>query len=167
MILSAFFAHAAAAAAATGTYTGNQMIFAVDASADKTGEVGTYVVCAPHIIDLGAAIDASTESNDFLYEGKSEVRTGARRTFSISGQRMVGDAFQDLICAHDFAYGAGDAVRLPYVLINAGTGKGEKGICTISVTNDGQGAAGSTATIAASVYADGNCEEYAYQAAAG
>lgn len=167
MKLSDYITAAAAAAQATGTYMGSAMVFAIDASTEKTDEVANYLVCAPHIIDLGAGIDAGTETQNFLYEGKSEVRTGARRTFSISGTRLVGDEFQDYICAHEFAYGSGEKVKRPYVLVNAATGKGEKGICTISVTNDGQGAAGSMASIAASVYADGNCSEYTYQVAAG
>ena len=86
---------------------------------------------------------------------------------SVNGNRCVGDAFQDFLLSHKIKYGTGSDVVVPYIYFSLRTGKGEKGTCTLIVTSDAGGAAGSPATFACDVKGIGTPDEFDYTAAAG
>lgn len=143
----------------------NFMILGV-AVDDTETDPKEYVVAAAHITNLGAEVDASTEDSNYLYEGKFTARIDARRTFSLEGKRIVGDAFQDWACSHAVKFGTGNAVIRDYVYFNALTGEGEKGRLTINTTKDGSGEANNSADFACDAYSSGAPDEYTYVATA-
>ncbi|MCD8357453.1 MAG: hypothetical protein LUE11_12940 [Clostridia bacterium] len=149
----------------TGEVKTNFMILGV-AVDDTETDPKEYVVAAAHITNLGAEVDASTEDSNYLYEGKFTARIDARRTFSLEGKRIVGDAFQDWACSHAVKFGTGNAVIRDYIYFNALTGKGEKGRLTINTTKDGSGEANNSADFACDAYSSGAPDEYTYSATA-
>ena len=141
----------------------NFMILGVAVEGSETDHT-KYTVAAAHVTNLGAEIDASTEDSNYLYEGKFTARIDARRTFSLEGKRIVGDAFQDWACSHAVKFGTGNAVVRDYVYFNALTGDGEKGKLTINTTKDGSGEANNSADFACDAYSSGAPDEYTYAA---
>lgn len=141
----------------------NFMILGVAVEGSETDPT-KYTVAAAHVTNLGAEIDASTEDSNYLYEGKFTARIDARRTFSLEGKRIVGDAFQDWACSHAVKFGTGNAVVRDYVYFNALTGDGEKGKLTINTTKDGSGEANNSADFACDAYSSGAPDEYTYAA---
>lgn len=137
-----------AAAEATGEYTGRDMILGVDCSEDgSAADPGEYTFVGVHIEDVGASLSPKTEDKSYVYEGDSTIKTSTQRTFQITGQRYLSDAFQDFVTGFGVAFGKGSAVQRGYVYFHSGTKKGEKGIATIIVNNDGNGAASSPADL--------------------
>lgn len=168
MKLSEFMAAVVPNANAAGEITANRMMLAVDCSTTGNGtDPGDYEIAWVHTENLGAAINPKTADKSYLYEGESTIRTGAQRTFSITGQRYKGDAFQDFVCGHGVVFGTGNAVLRDYVYFNVDTGVGEKGKATISVKKDGAAASGNATDIEVDLYAVGTPAEYTYAAAQG
>lgn len=160
MKLSEFIA--ARSANATGTYTGREMILAVDCSADGSAAVADYDIAGIHIEDVGAEIETESETRTYIAEGQETIRTTARRKFTIDGVRYISDTFQDFLCSHAVKYGTGAGVSRGYVYFHAGTLAGEKGTLTISVQSDGGGDAASLAELKAELTSVGTPEEYSY-----
>lgn len=156
MKLSEFMTEKAALATKSGVMQADDYVLAVDCSENGEGTVEDYAVAAVHVENTGAAISANTTSKTYLYEGVMTMRSGARRTFSVTGQRFKGDTFQDFVCAHKIVYGSGNTVVRPYVYFCIGTGDGEQGKLTINVTNDGSSAAGNAADFAVSMESVGS-----------
>ena len=141
----------------------NHYILGIQTENTQTKETD-YTVAGPHVEALGSGIEAETEDASYMYEGKSTSRTSAQRTFSISGKRLAGDAFQDWACSHKIKYGTGSDVVVPYVYFDAITGEGEKGKLTINVTSDGDGDANTLAAFTVEASSVGIPEEYTYSA---
>ena len=85
-----------------------------------------------------------------------------QRTFTVNGNRYVGDAAQDFLLSHKVKFGSGQSVVFPYVYFSVKTGKGEKGLATFIVTSDASGAAGNAAGFACDVKGIGTPEEFDY-----
>ncbi|MEG1012195.1 MAG: hypothetical protein RSE54_10050, partial [Ruthenibacterium sp.] len=98
----------------------------------------------------------------YIRSGKQTIKTGTQRSFTVSGNRYIGDAFQDALMEHKIKYGTGQAVVKPYVYFCMLTGKGEKGKISIAIESDHSGAAGENAGISAKLSAIGRPEEYTY-----
>ena len=163
MKLSDYITKKAALAAKTGEVQADDYVLAVDcATGEVPAEVGDYEVAAVHVENTGATISANTTDKNYLYEGATTLRSGARRNFSVAGQRFAGDGYQDYVCSHAVAFGVGAAVVRPYVYLNMATLKGERGNVTINVTNDGSGASGNMADFAVTMVSVGTPAEYAY-----
>lgn len=127
-----------AAAEATGEYTGRDMILAVDCTEDgSAAEPGQYAFVGVHIEDVGAAPDTKSEDRSYVLEGETTLKTGTQRTFDISGDRYISDAFQDFCCNAAVKFGRGSAVQRKYVYFHSGTKTGEQGLLTILVKKDG------------------------------
>ncbi len=141
----------------------NAFILAVDTTGEAEN-AADYDVAAVHISGLGASIDASTEDSNYLYEGKFTTRIDTRRTFSIAGKRIVGDAFQDWACSHAIKFGTGNDVVRKYIYFNVLTGNGEQGTLTFNVKSDGSGDSGNTADISIEAFSNGTPEEFTYSA---
>ena len=111
-------------------------------------------------------------ADDFVFAIQTEStgtvtsKTGTQRTFSISGNRCVGDDFQDFALSHKIKYGTGSDVIVPYIYFSIRTGKGESGSASLIVTSDAGGAAGSPATFACDVKSIGIPAEFNYITAA-
>ena len=117
------------------------------------------------VAGLDAQMNPVTEDKQYIRAGQSTTKTGTQRTFSITGDRYVGDEFQDYCFSHDIAYGTGNAVVVPYVYFNVLNGKGEKGQASIIVNSDGSGEAGENAAIDISLNKVGSMPEtYTYAA---
>ena len=88
-----------------------------------------------------------TQDKQFIRAGQSTQKTGTQRSFTVSGDRYIGDAAQDYIMSHAVKYGTGNAVVTNYVYFCILNGKGEKGTCSVIVNSDGAGNAGEAAAI--------------------
>ena len=88
-----------------------------------------------------------TVDKTYIRAGQSTQRTGNQRSFTISGDRYIGDEVQDYIFSHAIKYGTGNKVITDYVYFCLLTGKGEKGKVSIIINSDGGGNAGESAAI--------------------
>lgn len=154
---------AAVKAAATGERTGRQMVLAVDCSAEgKATSVDDYAVVAQHVENHGASLSPTTVDKSYIGEGETTLKTGAKRSFAVTGQLLRGDEFHDFINSHAIKYGVGSEVQRGYVYFDPGTKKGEKGIVTIAVNKDGAGAANDPGDIDVALSAVGTPDEFTY-----
>ena len=154
------------AAEATGEYVGRDMVLAIDCTEDGTAaSPDEYTYVGAHIEDYGAQLSPNTEDKSYVLEGDTTLKTSTQRTFQLTGQRLLSDEFQDFVCSFGIAFGTGSAVQRKYVYFHSGTKKGEQGVATIIVNNDGNGAASSPADIDVEIKCN-STTEYAYNAAA-
>lgn len=153
------------AASATGEYVGRDMVLGLDCSeeGDATSP-DEYTYVGVHIEDYGATLSPTSEDKSYVYEGDSTVKTSTQRTFSITGQAYISDAFMDFIRSHAVKFGKGSAVQRGYCYFHNGTKEGEQGTMTILVNNDGNGAASSPADIDVELRSSGPVSEYTYSA---
>lgn len=131
----------------TGEVMADDMILAIDVSDDGTAAVGDYAVVLEHISSVTAALNATSKDSTYLRVGTSSAKTGNQRTFSVGGDRCIGDEFQDFALSHAIMYGTGQKVVRPYVYFNILTGKGEQGQIAIIVNSDCGSAADEKASI--------------------
>ncbi len=131
-----------------GDVVANNFVLAVDCTAEgNAASPGDYAVAQINIAGVDAQLNPETQDKAYIRSGKSTTKTGTQRSFSVSGDRYVGDEFQDFCLKHDIVYGVGQAVRRGYVFFNMLTGKGEKGEVSIIVNSDGGGTAEESAEI--------------------
>ena len=146
-----------------GAVTAADMVLAIDFS----GEAETpadYIVADEGITEQSGALEAVTAESTYLRSGTSTTKTGTTRTFTVTGDRQAGDAFQDALLAHALKFGTGQKVIKPYVYFNMLTGKGEQGLISIAVEDDSSGAAGENAGWSATMTSRGTPTEYTYSA---
>lgn len=151
----------------TGIETADDFVFAIQTESDKQTKENAWIVCADHVKEHSGSLNATTEDSQYIRTGNVTDKTGTQRTLAVNGDRCVGDAFQDFVLSHKIVYGTGSDVIVPYIYFSLRTGKGEKGTCTLIVTSDAGGAAGSPATFACDVKGIGTPDEFNYTAAAG
>lgn len=130
-----------------GFVTNDAMVLAVDVSGGTDTEVGEYVVVQMGIEGLDAQNNPVTVDKQYIRAGQSTTKTGNQRTFKITGDRYIGDPFQDHACSTEVMQGVGQAVVVPYVYFCLLNGKGEKGTASIIVNSDGSGNAGENAAV--------------------
>lgn len=106
-----------------------------------------YAVVQMGVEGLDAQLNPVTSDKTYIRAGTSTLKTGASRSFKVSGDRYIGDEAQDYIMSHKIKYGTGNAVVTDYVYFDILTGKGEKGQLSIIVNSDGGGNAGESAAI--------------------
>ena len=125
--------------------------------------VGNYEVVEMGIAGLDSNMNPITSEKTYIRAGKSTMKTGTQRSFSLTGDRYVGDPAQDYCLSHDIKYGTGNKCVTDYVYFNILTGKGEKGKCSIIVNSDGSGNAGESSEIDIEFRKIGSePEEYSY-----
>ena len=150
MKLSELMANATLNPTFTGFVTNDDWVLAVDcgatAATDFTG-VEDFAVVQMGVAGLDSNLNPITQDKIYLRAGQSTTKTGNQRSFSISGDRYVGDEFQDFALGHDIKYGTGQTVVRKYVYFNVITGKGEQGEACIIVNSDGSGEAGNSSEI--------------------
>lgn len=151
-----------------GYVTNDDMVLAVDCSEDGTADVGDYAVAQMGVTGLDANLNPITQDKTYIRAGQSTMKTGNQRSFKVSGDRYVGDTFQDFALSHAVMYGTGSAVVRKYVYFCLLNGKGERGQASIIVNSDGNGAAGESAAVDIELKKSGAAPtEYTYAAPTG
>lgn len=150
-----------------GIVTNDDNVLAIDVSEQGNAEVGAYAVAQGAIESVDAQMSPETSDKTYIRAGKTTTKTATQRTFKLSGDRMIGDAFQDFVCSHAIKFGVGQKVIRNYVFFSLLTGKGEKGTASIIVNSDGSGSAGETATVDIDIQAVKAPEEYTFVAVGG
>lgn len=148
-----------------GFVTNDDMVLAIDCSESGKADVGDYAVAQMGVTGLDANLNPITQDKTYIQAGQSTMKTGNQRAFKVSGDRYVGDEFQDFALSHNIMYGTGSKVIRPYVYFCALNGKGEKGTASIIVNSDGSGNAGESAAVDIEVKkANAAPTEYTYTA---
>lgn len=150
-----------------GWVTNDDYVFAIDTTptADSPTKEANYEVVEMGIAGLDAQLNPVTQDKQYIRAGQSTTKTGTQRSFTVSGDRYVGDAAQDYCLSHAMKYGTGNAVVTNYLYFNILTGKGEKGQCSIIVNSDGSGNAGESSAVDIEFRKIGsNPTEYTYSA---
>ena len=130
-----------------GWVTNDDWVLAVDIAATPSANESEYVVAQMGVAGLDAQMNPITQDKQYVRAGQSTTKTGTQRTFKVTGDRYVGDAFQDYCFSHAVKYGTGNSVVVPYVYFNILNGKGEKGKASIIVNSDGGGNSGENAAV--------------------
>ena len=142
--------------------------FVLAINGDPTATVATtdaeFLVVEMGVEGQDAQLNGETSDKKYLRAGTSTIKTGKQRTFSISGDRYIGDEAQDYLLGTKHKHGQ-DCIT-DYIFFDVKTGKGEKGKVSIIVNSDGGGNAGTPATIAVDLKQNGSItdEDYTYSA---
>jgi len=144
-----------------GFSTADDQVLAIDFAGAALGP-NDYAVAQIGVTEASGSLDAQTQDSQYLRTGLVTTKTGTRRTFTVNGDRYIGDEFQDALLSHKIKYGTGQAVVKPYVYFDLLTGKGEKGTLAIVVGDDLGGAAGSNGSFTATLTSTAKPEEYTY-----
>mgnify|MGYP000703663752 CR=1 FL=1 len=134
-------------------------------TADTQQDVNDYIVCQECITEHSAAVNPGTQDKQYIRKGNATIKTSAQRTFSISGDRTHGDAWQDWVTSLAVMFGhrqRRDRVR--YVYFSMLTGKGETGKASVIVNGDASNGAGNNAGISVTVSGVEKPKEYTYSA---
>lgn len=152
-----------------GYVTNDDFVLAVDCSEEGNGDDPTaYAVVQMGVTGLDSQMNPVTQDKQYIRAGQSTTKTGTQRSFAVSGDRYVGDTFQDFALSHAIKYGTGSTVIRDYVYFCVLNGKGEKGKASIIVNSDGAGDAGESAEIDIEIKKAGDQPaEYVYAAPAG
>lgn len=145
-----------------GVATNDNFVLAVDVSSEGNAKDGDYVIAEGGITGVDAQMSPETDEKTYIRQGKATTKTATQRTFSVSGDRMHGDAFQDFVMSHEIKFGVGQAVIRPYIYMSMLTGEGEKGTASIIVNSDASGEAGETATVSIDIMATAAPDKYTW-----
>ena len=153
----------------TGFVTNDDWVLAVDCGetpATDFTKVGDFAVVQLGVAGLDSNLNPITNDKTYIRAGQSTSKTGNQRSFSVTGDRYIGDEFQDFALSHAIKYGTGQTVVRKYAYINIITGKGETGEVCIIVNSDGSGEAGNSSEIDIELKKSGSAPaEYTYTAA--
>lgn len=130
-----------------GYVTNDDWVLAVDISGGTATHPDEYVVAQMGVAGLDAQLNPVTQDKQYIRQGQTTIKTGTQRTFKVSGDRYIGDEFQDHCFSHVVKYGTGNSVVAPYVYFNVLNGKGEKGTASIIVNSDASGNAGESSGV--------------------
>lgn len=132
-----------------GWVTNDDYVFAIDTApgGETATAVADYAVVEMGIAGLDAQLNPVTQEKQYIRSGQNTMKTGTQRSFTVSGDRYVGDDAQDYCLAHKMKYGTGNGVVTNYVYFNVLNGVGEKGQVSIIVNSDGSGNAGESSAI--------------------
>ena len=144
-----------------GVERADDFIFAMQTDSATQTKVSDWTVFAERVKEHSGALNASTEDAQYIRATVTE-KGETQRTFTVNGNRYVGDAAQDFLLSHKVKFGSGQSVIFPYVYFSVKTGKGEKGQASFIVTSDTSGAAGAAAGFACDVKGIGTPSEYDY-----
>ncbi|MEG1396085.1 MAG: hypothetical protein RSC82_03820 [Oscillospiraceae bacterium] len=150
-----------------GFVTNDDFVLAVDCTATTATATkeGDYSVVQMGVAGLDAQLNPITQDKTYIRAGQSTIKTGNQRSFAVSGDRYLGDEFQDFALSHGVKYGVGNAVVRDYVYFNVLTGKGEKGKVALIINSDGSGDAGESTEIDIELKKSGDAPtEYTYTA---
>lgn len=144
-----------------GFVTNDDWVLAAGLIKDATE--GEFVVVQMGVAGLDAQMNPVEQTKQYIRAGQTSMKTATQRTFKATGDRYIGDPFQDFAFSHTIRYGVGQAVVVPYVYFCILNGKGEKGTVSIIVNSDGSGNAGESSAIDIDLKKIGAMpEEYTY-----
>ncbi|MBQ4309975.1 MAG: hypothetical protein II773_00085, partial [Oscillospiraceae bacterium] len=83
------------------------------------------------------------------------VKRGAVRKFTVTADRVNGDAAQEKLLSGAVKFGVYEEGTVEYAYINAATRSGERGKAVVNVVCDGSGKAGDPAGICIELYGCG------------
>lgn len=150
-----------------GWVTNDDYVLAINTKPSSASPVAVsdYAVVEMGISGLDSNMNPITTDKTYIRAGQSTMKTGTQRSFTLSGDRYVGDEAQDFCLSHDMKYGTGNKVVTDYVYFNILNGKGEKGQVSIIVNSDGSGNAGESSAVDIEFKKIGtNPAEYTYSA---
>lgn len=150
-----------------GWVTNDDYVFAIDTKTggDAATKTGDYEVVEMGIAGLDAQLNPTTRDKQYIRAGQTTMKTGTQRSFTVTGDRYIGDEAQDYCLSHAKKYGTGNGVVVNYVYFNILNGKGEKGQVSIIVNSDGSGNAGESSAVDIEFKKIGaNPVEYTYSA---
>lgn len=150
-----------------GWVTNDDYVLAIDLNPGGKPETDTneYAVVEMGISGLDSKMNPVTQDKQYIRSGQNTMKTGTQRSFTLSGDRYVGDEAQDYCLSHKMKYGTGNGVVTNYVYFNILNGKGEKGQVSIIVNSDGSGNAGESSAVDIEFKKIGsNPAEYTYAA---
>ena len=149
-----------------GFVTNDDYVLAIDCGETPASDWSNdddFAVVQLGVAGLDSNMNPITQDKVYLRAGQSTTKTGNQRSFAVTGDKYVGDEFQDFALSHEIKYGVGQKVVRKYVYFNIVSGKGEKGEVTIIVNSDGSGEAGNNAEIDIELKKSGAAPtEYAY-----
>ena len=82
-----------------GIENADDFIFAICPSDDKADKIGDWLVATERIREHSGSLNATTNDATYIRTGPITTKGNTQRTFSIQGDRYVGDAFQDKLYA--------------------------------------------------------------------
>lgn len=129
----------------TGAQVADDMILAIGfPSSGGTVPTGPdeYLVAQLFVSEHSGAITSTTQTTQYIRTGEVTTRTSANRVITVTGDRYIGDAFQDACMDFTRVFGVGGDVVAPYVYFSRRSGKGEQGQVSFDITADHEGAAG-------------------------
>ncbi len=150
-----------------GWVTNDDYVLAIDLKPGENPEtdISEYAVVEMGISGLDSQMNPVTQDKQYIRSGQNTMKTGTQRSFTLSGDRYVGDEAQDYCLSHKMKYGTGNGVVTNYVYFNILNGKGEKGQVSIIVNSDGSGNAGESSAVDIEFKKIGsNPTEYTYSA---
>ena len=151
-----------------GFVTNDDWVLAVDCGETAVKDLATvaeFAVVQMGVAGLDSNLNPITQDKVYLRAGQSTSKTGNQRSFSVTGDRYIGDEFQDFALGHKIKYGTGQTVVRKYVYFNVITGEGESGEACIIVNSDGSGEAGNSSEIDIELRKSGSAPtEYTYSA---
>lgn len=148
-----------------GFATNDDFVLAVNTKGTPgAATVGDYDVVQMGVTSHEASLETETDDKQYIRTGKVSTKTGTQRTFSVSGDRYHGDAFQDWVLSNKVKFGHGAEVVAEYVYFSILTGKGEQGKVAVVVETDQGGEAGNNAEFSVELMGQGTPTEYTYSA---
>ena len=150
-----------------GWVTADDWVLAIDVNprAEVARARKDYEVVQMGIEGLDANLNPVTSEKTYIRAGKSTQKTGAARSFAVSGDRYIGDEAQDFMLSHKMKYAKGNGAVTNYVYFCALNGKGEKGQVSVIVNSEGGVNAGESSSIDISLQKIGTePTEYTYSA---
>lgn len=132
-----------------GWVTNDDYVLAIDLNPGEKPEtdISEFAVVEMGISGLDSQMNPVTQDKQYIRSGQNTMKTGTQRSFTLSGDRYVGDEAQDYCLSHKMKYGTGNGVVTNYVYFNILNGKGERGQVSIIVNSDGSGNAGESSAV--------------------
>ena len=97
----------------TGTEKADDFIFAIQTDASTQTKESDWIVFAERVKEHSGALNASTEDVAYIRAGTVTEKGETQRTFSLNGNRCVGDPAQDFLLSHRIKFGSGTEVVFP------------------------------------------------------
>lgn len=151
MILKDLFSDVVTDPSFEGYVTADNLVLAVDISAEQNDDVDDYAVAQMGLKSTSGSLNPEKKTNSYIRAGKTTVKTGNQRTISIEADRYIGDPFQDFALSHEMKYAIGQKAIVNYVYFDTLTGAGEKGKATLLIDTDASGGAEENSGISGSL----------------
>lgn len=148
-----------------GFATNDDFVLAVNTAGESGASTpGDFTVVQMGVTSHEATLETETDDKQYIRTGKVTTKTGTQRTFTVSGDRYHGDAFQDWAMGLEIMFGHGAAVVVDYVYFSMLTGKGEQGKVSVVVQEDQTGDAGENAGFSVELLGQATPTAYTYAA---